>query len=73
MNARMNAEIATLIGYATAHGETSDTRQVIEDLSTMLQAAWDLMTPEQRIAFQEDANVLGIIEAAGGSAVGAAG
>ena len=69
----MNTEIATLIGYATAHGETSDTRQVIEDLSTMLQAAWDLMTPEQQAAFKDDANVLGIVEAAGGSPVGAAG
>ena len=69
----MSREIDTLIGYAAAHGETSDTRQVIGDLSTMLQVAWDLMTPEQRAAFQDDANVLAIIEAAGGSPAGASG
>ena len=59
--------------YATAHGETSDTRQVIGDLSDMLRAAWRLMTPEQRTAFREDPDVLGIAEAAGGSGVGANG
>lgn len=55
------------IACAVAHGETADTRQVIGDLSDMLKTAWALMTPEQRQAFEEDANVLGIVEAAGGS------
>ncbi len=62
-----------LIAHATAHGETSDTRQVIGDLSDMLRAAWRLMTPAQRAAFREDSEVLGIIEAAGGSGSGANG
>lgn len=65
--------IDTFISYATAHGETSDTRQVIGDLSDMLRAAWRLMTPEQQAAFREDAEVLGIVEAAGGSGTGASG
>ncbi len=65
--------IDVFIAYAAAHGETSDTRQVIGDLSDMLRAAWRLMTPEQRTAFREDADVLGIAEAAGGSGVGASG
>lgn len=65
--------INTFIAFATAHGETSDTREVIGDLSDMLRAAWRLMTPEQRAAFRDDADVLGIIEAAGGSGAGANG
>ena len=65
--------IDAFIAYATAHGETSDTRQVIGDLSDMLRAAWRLMTPEQRTAFCGDPDVLGIAEAAGGSGVGASG
>ena len=44
----MDQGIATYIAYATAHGETSDTRQVISDLSDMLHVAWGLMTPEQQ-------------------------
>ena len=65
--------IEALIAYATAHGETSDTRQVIGDLSDMPRAAWRLMTPEQRTAFHGDPDILGIAEAAGGSGVGASG
>ncbi len=65
--------IDTFIAYATAHGETSDTRQVIGDLSDMLRAAWRLMTPAQQAEFRGDADVLGIVEAAGGSGIGANG
>ena len=65
--------IDAFIGYATAHGETSDTRQVIGDLVDMLRTAWRLMTPAQRTAFCGDADVLGIAEAAGGSGAGANG
>jgi hypothetical protein len=65
--------IDAFIAFATAHGETSDTRQVIGDLSDMLRAAWRLMTPAQRAEFRGDADVLGIVEAAGGSGVGANG
>ena len=65
--------IDAFIGFATAHGETSDTRQVIGDLSDMLRAAWRLMTPAQRAEFCGDADVLGIAEAAGESGAGADG
>lgn len=69
----MDQGIDAYIACATAHGETSDTRQVIGDLSDMLRTAWRLMTPEQQAAFRGDADVLGIVEAAGGSGDGANG
>lgn len=69
----MSQGIDAYIAFATAHGETSDTRQVIGDLSDMLRAAWRLMTPDQQAAFREDADVLGIVEAAGDSGAGANG
>lgn len=39
----------------------------------MLRAAWRLMTPAQQAEFRGDADVLGIVEAAGGSGIGANG
>jgi hypothetical protein len=63
----MSAQLAELLGYARAHAATSDTREWIGDLESMLAVAWDLMTEEQRSAFRNHADVLAIIEAAGQS------
>ena len=53
------------LGFARGHGETTDTRQWVADLEDMLRVVWDMMTPEQRAAFCEHPDVLGIAEAAG--------
>ena len=55
------------LGFARGHGETTDTRQWVEDLEDMLRIAWDLMSPEQRSAFREHPDILAIAEAAGGA------
>lgn len=54
-----------LLRMAQMHGETSDTRQWIDNLERLLGVAWDLMTETQRQAFREHADVLAIAEAAG--------
>lgn len=54
-----------LLRLAQMHGETSDTRQWIDNLERMLSVAGDLMTETQRQAFREHADVLAIAEAAG--------
>lgn len=56
-----------LLGYAHAHAATGDTRMWVADLERMLDIAWSLMTPEQRIRFREHPEILALIEAAGGS------
>ena len=53
------------LDFARGHGQTSDTRQWINDLEDMLRIAWDLMTPEQRAAFRQHADILALAEAAG--------
>jgi hypothetical protein len=56
-----------LLSCARAHGETSDTRQWVDNLETMVRIAWDLMTEEQRKAFTTHGDILAIVEAAGES------
>jgi hypothetical protein len=63
----MSARLDDLLGYARAHGATSDTREWIADLESMLAVAWELMTEEQRAGFCQDPDVLAIMEAAGQS------
>ena len=53
------------LGFARGHGETTDTRQWVEDLEDMLRIAWDLMTPEQRAEFHGHPDALAIAEASG--------
>jgi hypothetical protein len=60
----MSAQLDDLLGCARAHGATSDTREWIADLESMLAVAWELMTEEQRSAFCQHPEVLAIIEAA---------
>lgn len=54
-----------LLRMARMHGETTDTRQWVENLERMLSVAWDLMTEAQHQDFREHADVLAIAEAAG--------
>jgi hypothetical protein len=54
-----------LLRFAQMHGETTDTRQWVDNLERMLGVAWDIMTEDQRRAFREHADVLAIAEAAG--------
>ncbi len=54
------------VGFARAHGDTGDGRQVIGDLEDMLRVAWEITTPEQRAAFREHADILALEEAVGG-------
>ena len=54
-----------LLRMAQMHGESTDTRQWVDNLERMLAVAWDLMTEAQRKAFREHADVLAIAEAAG--------
>jgi hypothetical protein len=63
----MSAPLGDLLAYARAHGATSDTREWIADLESMLAVAWHLMTEEQRSAFRQHPEVLAVIEAAGQS------
>ena len=63
----MSTKLTELLGYARAHAATSDTRDWIADLESMLAVAWDLMTEEQRSALRQHPDVLAIIEAAGQS------
>jgi hypothetical protein len=56
-----------LLAYAHAHAATGDTRMWVADLERMLNVAWSLMTPEQRIRFREHPAIRALIEAAGGS------
>ena len=54
------------IDFARAHGDTGDSRQVLEDLEDMLRVAWEIMTPEQHAAFRDHADILALEEAVGG-------
>ncbi|MDO9713472.1 hypothetical protein [Paracraurococcus lichenis] len=54
-----------ILGFARSHGEMMDTRKWVADLEDMLRIAWDLMTPEQQVAFREHPDVLALAEAAG--------
>ncbi|MGE0372623.1 MAG: hypothetical protein AB7Q01_12110 [Gammaproteobacteria bacterium] len=56
-----------LMDCARAHGEMTDTTQWLDNLERMIQVAWEIMTPTQRQAFREHADVLAIMEAAGQS------
>lgn len=56
-----------LLRAAQMHGETTDTRQWVDNLERMLAVAWELMTEQQRQDFVEHADVLAIAEAAGQS------
>ena len=42
-------------------------RPAAADLEELLRVAWGLMTPGQRAAFRQHPDVLGVVEAAGGS------
>lgn len=57
--------IDDLLRCAQMHGETTDTRQWVDNLERMLAVAWDLMSEDQRQAFREHADVLAVAEAAG--------
>jgi len=57
--------IEDLMRYAQMHGETTDTRQWVDNLERLIGVAWELMTEDQRQAFREHADVLAIAEAAG--------
>ena len=57
--------LGDLLRFARMDGETSDTRQWLDNLERLLAVAWDLMTEEQRQAFRGHADVLAIAEAAG--------
>lgn len=57
-----------LLRSARLHGESTDTRQWVDNLERMLAVAWDLMSDAQRQAFREHADVLAIVEAAGTTA-----
>ena len=59
-------ELRDYVAFARAHGDTGDSRQVAEDLEDMLRVAWEIMTPEQRDAFREHADILALEEAVGG-------
>lgn len=61
-------ELADYLGFARAHGATSDSRQWITDLEDMLRVAWTLMTREQLTEFRGHPDILAIEEAAGGTA-----
>ena len=52
---------------ARAHGEVTDTRQWLDNLERLMQVAWDIMTPTQRQAFSNHAEVVAIVDAAGRS------
>ena len=59
-------ELRDYLSYARAHGDTGDSRQVQADLEDMLRVAWTIMTPEQRDAFREHADILALEDAVGG-------
>lgn len=54
-----------LLRSARLLGESTDTRQWVDNLERMLAVDWDLMNETQRQAFREHADVLAIVEAAG--------
>ena len=54
-----------LLRMAQSHGETTDTRDWVDNLERMLSVAWDLMDDRQREALREHADILAIAEAAG--------
>ena len=60
-------QLADYLGFARAHGATSDSRQWISDLEDMLRVAWVLMTPDQLAEFRGHPDILAIEEAAGGT------
>ena len=63
--------LSDYLGFARAHADTSDTRQHVSDLETMLQVAWDIMTAEQRDQFRGHADILAVEDAVGGGSAAA--
>jgi hypothetical protein len=57
--------LTSLMEAARGHAEIGDTRQWIDNLERIIEVAWEIMTPDQRKAFCEHADVVALIEAAG--------
>jgi hypothetical protein len=57
--------LTTIMAAARGHGEMTDTRQWIDNLERVLEIAWEIMSPHQRTAFCEHADVMALIDAAG--------
>lgn len=55
-------DVETMIAAAERHGAESDPDHEVGDLQQILRAAWEIMTPEQRVALAADDMVQEVLD-----------